>query len=416
MPEPGTATGPVPRGRGVRNPLSLVRVDTAIARTAAGFGIAFMLQSLPAMSQQLPNMHPIWTYVVVPALFVALIVTAIASALQIRLREAHIAFSLVYVVVLVTWPFAVLDPSAASHESYWLYYLLTIATAMATVGFPIRIATAYLILVPTIYAIIRVTPAGGGVTLVQAALDTVYSIILGGGITVLTAILRGAASTVDRAQATALERYGNAVREHAMEAERVQVDAIVHDSVLTTLLSAARAETPESKALAARMAGNAIGYLRDAAADSSADPGEISLAALALRITDAAGAVSTPIEVEVDELGDGVVPFAVADALYSASVQALVNSLQHAGRDVRRWVRIRSLAEESRGTGVRDGVHIEVGDAGLGFELDAVPVGRLGVRGSILERVAGVGGVSDVVTAPGAGTRVILAWTSEETS
>ena len=45
-----------------------------------------------------------------------------------------------------------------------------------------------------------------------------------------------------------------AVRQHATEVERVQVDAIVHDSVLTTLLSAAGAGTPEEQALAARMA------------------------------------------------------------------------------------------------------------------------------------------------------------------
>ena len=79
-------------------------------------------------------------------------------------------------------------------------------------------------------------------------------------------MLRGAATQVDRAQQTALERYSHAVRQHAIEAERVQVDAIVHDSVLTTLLSAARAYTPEAKELAATMAGNAIGHLREAVA------------------------------------------------------------------------------------------------------------------------------------------------------
>src|SRR5690606_10979367 len=67
-------------------------------------------------------------------------------------------------------------------------------------------------------------------------------------------MLRGAAATVDAAQATALSGYIDAVREHATEVERVQVDAIVHDSVLTTLLSAGKAHDPESQAMAARMA------------------------------------------------------------------------------------------------------------------------------------------------------------------
>lgn len=401
MADVAPALRPAPRGRSVRNPLSLVRVDTAIARSAAGFGIAFMLQSLPAMLEQLPNMHQVWTLVLIPALFLALVLTAVASSLQYRLRSAHVVFAIVYLVALVSWPFAVLDRAQAPQESYWLYYLLTVATAMATVGFPIRVATAYLILVPTIYAIIRVTPAGGGVTLVQAALDSVYSIILGGAITVLTAILRGAASTVDRAQSMALERYGTAVREHAMEAERVQVDAIVHDGVLTTFLAAARAETPDAKEIAARMAGDAIGYLRDAVADVPPEDADITVAGLSTRISEAAASMSTAVDLDAGEVSDAEVPFPVADAVYSAAVQALVNSLQHAGDDVRRWVQVRAIG---------DGVRVEVGDDGSGFDVDAIPQGRLGVRVSIFERLASVGGTAEVRSAPGHGTRVILEW------
>ena len=131
---------------------------------------------------------------------------------------------------------------------------------------------------------IRVTPAGGQVTLTQAVLDSVYAIILGGVITIITTILRNAATAVDRAQQTALERYSHAVRQHAIEAERVQVDAIVHDSVLTTFLSAARAFTPEAKELAATMAGNAIGHLRDAVASTPDSDASVRVAVLASRI------------------------------------------------------------------------------------------------------------------------------------
>ncbi len=392
---------PVPRGRPVRNPLSLVRVDTAIARTAAGFGIAFMLQSIPAMISQLPNSEPLWSGVMVFALVVSLALTVLASALRQQVRGAHITFAVVYLVALISWPFAVVDPAAATQDSYWLYYQLTIATAMATVGFPLRVATAYLILAPTIYAVIRVTPAGGGVTTAQAALDSVYAIILGGAITIITAILRSAASSVDRAQATALERYGHAVRQHATEAERVQVDAIVHDSVLTTFLSAARADTPEAKELAARMAGNAIGYLRDAVSVTPPGDADVAVAVLGTRITDAASALSEPVPVDTARAGETLVPVAVAEAVYSAAVQAMVNSLQHAGEGTTRWASVRSDGS---------GVVVEVGDRGSGFDASQVPNERLGVRVSILERVASVGGVAQVDTAPGSGTVVTLRW------
>lgn len=390
----------VPRGRPVRNPLSLVRVTTAIARTAAGFGVAFMLQSVPAMMEQLPNMHPAWSVTLVGALVLSLALTVVVSIVGRGLRFGHVTFAVVYLVALVSWPFAVLDPAEAPTSSYWLYYTLTIATAMATVGLGIRLATVYVVLAPVLYGVIRVTPAGGGVTFTQAVLDSVYAIILGGAITIITAILRNAASSVDRAQATALDRYGHAVRQHAIEAERVQVDAIVHDSVLTTLLSAARAETPEAKELAALMAGNAIGHLREALSESPQGDAEVSVAALATRIADTASALSEPISVDDDGVRPGRIPVAVGEAVYSAAVQAMVNSLQHAGT-ARRWVVVRGGSSE---------VTVEVGDDGCGFDPDAVPTERLGVRVSILERVASVGGSAVIDTAPGTGTVVALRW------
>jgi len=401
-----TLLASVPRGRTVRNPLSLVRVTTAIARTAAGFGVAFMLQSVPAMIEQLPNMNPVWSGIEVGALVASLAFTVFVSIIGRGLRLGFVTFAVIYLIALVSWPFAVLDPALAPASSYWLYYTLTIATAMATVGLGIRLATVYVVLAPVIYGVIRITPPGGGVTVTQAVLDSVYAIILGGAITIIIAILRNAASSVDRAQTTALERYGHAVRQHATEAERVQVDAIVHDSVLTTLLSAARAETPDAKQLAARMAGNAIGHLREALSETPLSDAEVSVAALANRIADAASALSEPIAVDSDGVRPGRIPVAVAEAVYSAAVQAMVNSLQHAGR-ARRWAVVRGGAE---------GIVVEVGDDGEGFDPDAVPTERLGVRVSILDRVASVGGAAVIDTAIGEGTVVALHWPATATS
>ncbi|MBX9472684.1 hypothetical protein [Microcella sp.] len=62
-------------------------------------------------------------------------------------------------------------------------------------------------------------------------------------------------------------------------------------------------------------------------------------------------------------------------------------------------------------SGVHGGaVEIEVGDAGPGFDLALVPEARLGVRRSIIERTASAGGQATVVSAPGKGTVVTLAW------
>src|SRR5690606_40517475 len=136
----------------------------------------------------------------VGALGASLLFTVGVSVMDGGRRIGHVTFAAVYRIALVSWPCAVLAPAEAPTSSYWLYYTLTIATAMATVGLGIRLATAYVVLAPVIYGIIRITPPGGEVTITQTVLDSVYAIILGGAITIITAILRNAASSVDRAQ------------------------------------------------------------------------------------------------------------------------------------------------------------------------------------------------------------------------
>ena len=199
------------------------------------------------------------------------------------------------------------------------------------------VATVYLVLAPAIYVGIRVTPAGGAADVRLAVLEGVYALLLGAVVLILMTMLRQAASAVDAAQANAIERYEHAVRLHATEVERVQVDSIVHDSVLTTLLSAARARSPEAKALAATMAGNAIRHLRDATRSGPADDGVVQLRVVASRIADAATELLGEVELRVTGVGTRSMPVQAAEAVYSAAAQAMVNSLQHAGEGSR-WV------------------------------------------------------------------------------
>jgi signal transduction histidine kinase len=399
---PDQAAGQPDFGRPVRNPLSLLRVDAAIARLAAVIGVLFFLQSIPLQLGQLSNMAPAWNIAILALLITSLVACGLASILKRLVRTTYLAFAITYLIALISWPFAVVDVAEATKDSYWLYFLLTIATTMASVALELPLAVGYTIGAPILYGLIRITPPGGHVEIGLALLDSVYSILLGGSILVLIAVLRAAASGVDTAQQNALERYSHAVRHHATEAERVQVDSIVHDSVLTTLLSAARAFTPEAKALAATMAGNAIGHLREAVAVAPDSEATISGDMVAQRIVSAAESMSQTFTVRTFAKEWCFIPVHVAEAAYSATVQAMVNSLQHAGNGVERWVDIRSRGHQS--------FTIEIGDRGAGFDPDLIPTERLGVRVSILERVASAGGVAHIDTAPGAGTVITLSW------
>lgn len=393
----------VPQGKQPRNPISRKQVENVISRSVAVFGIVFGAQTIPWLLGQLDEAYPLWLWIVVPALFGTLVVVLVLSFAKVWVRQAHGAFAIIYLVSLVSWPFTILPGAAIYPGPHWLYYLVTVATAMAAIGFNTLFGTVYLFLAPLIYLVVRASPVGGEAGWQLATLEAVYSIILGGAVMIIVTMLRQAASSVDAAQATALDRYGHAVRQHATEVERVQVDSIVHDSVLTTLLSAARAYTPQAKELAATMAGNAIGHLRDAAAASPDDGTTVRFTTLVDRITDAASALSSPYDVRIRSVGTRSLPVHAAEALYSAAVQAMVNSLQHAGEaGVTRWVAVRGIRP--------DGIEIAVGDTGSGFSISDIPTERLGVRVSIVERVANAGGRAVIQSTPGEGTIVSIRW------
>jgi hypothetical protein len=386
-----------------RNPISRRQVEAIISRSIAVAGFVFGAQTIGPLLEQLPQSNSLWVAIVVTVLFASLIIALIFSIIQRYVRASHGVVAMVYFVALLSWPFAVLHPH---HDvnNHWLYYLLTIGTATAAIAFSTRLATTYLFVVPIIYGVIRATPAGGSASIPLAALDSIYSIILGGAVMIIVTMLRQAAGNVDAAQGTALERYSHAVRQHATEVERVQVDSIVHDSVLTTLLSAARAYTPESMELAATMAGNAIGHLHDAALVQPDDGTMVRLRVVSKRIIEAAGSMSVPFAVRAKDVGPRSIPVAAGDAIYSAAVQAMVNSIQHGGDDpaIERWISMKGARP--------GGIEVEIGDTGQGFVVATMPTERLGVRVSIMERVANAGGSTGIVSAPGEGTLVHLRW------
>jgi len=392
-----------------RNPISRRQIETVASRSVAIFGLVFGAQTIPATLEQTSLLRPGWGLVFLVAIYGGLLVSVACSIARRFVSQINTYIAVVFLLAVIAWPFVVLNPDAVAAERPWLWYLCTVATASAAIAFSTWVATVYLFAAPIAYGVVRMLPSGGGKNIESAGLDVAYAVVLGGAVLLIITLLRQAAGSVDTAQSTALSRYAHAVRQHATELERVQVDAIVHDSVLTTLLSAARAYTPEAKELATRMAGNAMGHLKDAAAASPDDDATVSMSQLAQRIIGATATLSAPFEVRTRGVDTGVIPTQSAEAVYSAAVQAMVNSLQHAGAEgVSRWLAIRGLPD--------DGIQVDVGDTGEGFDLQHVPTERLGLRVSIIERVANAGGLVTVESAPGEGTVVSIHWPHPENS
>jgi signal transduction histidine kinase len=192
-----------------------------------------------------------------------------------------------------------------------------------------------------------------------------------------------------------------------MEHERVQIDALVHDRVLTTFLTAARADAPRETALAASMADDAIRQLTGDAPVPFAGKRPVRLEEITGWLRRDSVDVAGTFTWSRSGSETATVPASVAEALVSAAVQSMVNSVNHAGgADVPRSIDVRM------GEGA---LHITVADEGRGFAMADIPSERLGVRVSILKRVRTVGGSARIRSAPGKGTRIELAWRDAST-
>lgn len=399
-----TVVEPAPFGadpaRSVRASITQASVERAFAILLAMAAIGLGIVDAPAVLEQLPYLDPFWGPTLMLALAASFVFIGVSAFVQRVAQPAQIVCALLFLVVLVTWTATVQEPIPSSQQP-WPWWFCTVGCTAAAMGFATWRATVYTALVPAVYVVIRLSPLGGDVGVLAVLLDGVYTALLSGAVLVIAVVLRRAATAVDTAQSTAVRRYSLAIREHATEVERVQVDAIVHDSVLTTLLSAARADTLEAKTLAARMARNAIDHLEAAATDGPGDVAPVALGELRARIREG-GCVARPGPPRPD--ADRVGPPARVGRRCAGLGVAAGRGEQRAARRRRR----RHALGPHRAAG--PGVLVEVGDDGRGFDVAAIPAERLGVRRSIVERVATVDGRAEVHTAPGEGTRIVLTW------
>ena len=187
----------------------------------------------------------------------------------------------------------------------------------------------------------------------------------------------------------------------ARAAERRQ-NRDLHDTVLSTLtvvsLGAVAARSPLLRERAA-----ADLRTLDDLADARTRPGRGSRAATAPTRLDER---LREMLAQLPELGvttslrPCTVPVAVADAFADSAAAALSNVLRHAPGATAEVVLTRA----------GNTVLLEIGDDGPGFDPASVPLHRYGLRESVHGRMATIGGLADVTSAPGRGTRVRLEW------
>ena len=303
-------------------------------------------------------------------------------------------------IFLITWPLQC-DPNMLP-ENYqpWIWWTLGVAMLAAGGSFPFLLGVGYLLVVPIIWLFIAISDFGANHTLLDALQESIQLFLFPTTLVAMVLALRWEAGKVDSANQLAIESAVESARIDAIELERTRLDALVHDSVLTTLLIAANADNQEQETAAKKSAGLAIEKLRRAALGVESN-NEMTVGSLFSALTTAVNDSYPGIEVSVERASDRIVPPGVAKALTEATLQALDNSLKHATTSTRREVRLRGQAR---------GLKIVVSDNGKGFRLGQVPRDRLGLRNSIIGRVERVGGKVFLNTRPGSGTTLVFEW------
>ncbi|GAA2749889.1 sensor histidine kinase [Amnibacterium kyonggiense] len=382
-------------------PIGSRRIEMLLAGMASLFGLLFAATTIPALVADWPDLRPGLTLMLAVAVYGSIVVAALAALLHQWTRAVFGGVGLVYFGALALWP-ATIGHTYVGDTKPWLFALAGVPCALVVVASRWAVAAVYVLLVSVSTVGLRLTASGGAATLGSALLDGAAVFEVGISLLLIVVAVRRAAKQVDSAQGAALSRYADAQIDEATESERVRTDALVHDSVLTTFLSAAGAHTPEAQRLAARMAKHTMGVLSRATVASSVGP-KVPLGDLLDRIREESGAIGDAFTFSTQDVDADVVPENVADALVSAAVQAMTNSVKHAGGpEVRRSVLV-------KGTG-QGAVCVHVEDEGRGFDPAKVASERLGLRVSIIERMSRVSGAVDLRTALGEGTTFVLSW------
>jgi signal transduction histidine kinase len=213
--------------------------------------------------------------------------------------------------------------------------------------------------------------------------------------------------------------------------ERRENGRLLHDTVLNTLTALARASSSDAAEVVGRCQHDVrlMEFVLSDPGDPAQQAGRAYGGMIAAIEATAVEMRARGLDVHV-QVGDGipagtagpaqhspaghrdapVVPVPVAVAIVRAVREALANVISHAGT-AEAWVDV-CPAAPGGDVAAPGGVRVTVRDAGAGFDPARIDPARLGLRRSVVERIADSGGRASIRSAPGEGTVVSLRWTA----
>jgi signal transduction histidine kinase len=380
--------------------LALSRVDRLIGRTISIFMLVSLYECISVFSSQYQYLNPVWSVAGI-SLFSAALFFNIANFWFFGARNfGYVVHGIAVAILVATWQFQLasqVDPGASFQP--WIWWATGGASLAMGILLPRWWAWAYMIGMPAVWFVMLQTPLGGEADLAKASQDGAFVTLFPAAMVTLTHLLRNSARKVDEATDLVATAAADRARIDAIERERLRVEALMHDSVLNTLLVSSRATDSAEHQSALDLANQAIDRLSKAGDDDS--DSLISLISFSQALNEAIARQSPNIEVSFSGASNASLPLEVASALTDATLQAVSNSLEHGNQDAKRFVLIKANAKE---------IKVVISDDGPGFRVSRIAKSRLGLRLSIIKRVESIGGRVFINTQPGDGTTIVLEW------
>ena len=375
------------------------RILVMFARfVSAGF-VFYLVLLIPTIVAESARLERWWTPTALVATFgTAVVMGAMSFRRDIRtLRIACGATALGYLVAVALWPLAWIGPAFDDETGTWLSSFPGVAALAAAAAW--RPLFAFTHLVVSCAAVQLLNQVVRAEQFRSPLVPDILFAVMFCTIFVAAAVMALRTGKVLDETITSTHRTAAvAAAHHARTVERERFDALIHDDVMSTLLSAARQGATDGVAAQSAATLRKLDQLADDGSGAADFDVDAFLAHLRAAVTDVDGSLT----LETDVRAEPTVPSDVARAIAAAATEAVRNSVRHAGDGASRTVAVRVTT---------DCVDVRITDDGAGFTPTAVPPHRLGLAVSIHGRMRQLAGGSAAVTSrPGAGTQVRLAW------
>ena len=367
-------------------------------------GTALLVLSSSDVPSEAGTGGPIWNLAAV-GFFALLLGAGLLPLVRLpRLTRAVWAFTpFVGMALNASWFW---QPEAGQALVPWTWILGPSVVGLATLAW--RPAVAYILAIGWALSV----PCGallatGNVTKEVLALTAVHSadVVFVGLYVIVRSQLRDRYAAEHEVATTQAELD----QAHHYATARTRVTALIHDDVLTTLNAAVLGHEPRALMAVAlearRVTHEEIDRLTQEVDSMSpqapVSPLQVSVAELAADLARLAQSHGATYSGNLHSPDAKNLAEPTTQALLGASREALRNAQIHAS-GAPRYLTLTSYESE---------LTIEIADSGPGFDIAAVSSARLGVRASIIARVAGQPDCeATVISKPDEGTRVLLMW------